>query len=170
MTMAKQIPLTRGLFAVVDEADFAALNRFRWHAVPKSTGKTGVGWYAKRMGRKGTDEPRNVYMHRAITGVGASQEVDHRDGDGLNNRRQNLRPASRAQNCANTRRPTASFRGVSWDKAGCKWRASIQVSGRRYGLGAYKDPVDAALAYDEAARRLWAEFAVVNFPKQAEAA
>ena len=104
-------------------------------------------------------------MHNVIAGA---PQVDHVNGDGLDNRRANLRPASTAQNARNRSRPSTNrsgFKGVSWVRDRGHWRAGIKVDGRSLNLGSFADPVEAAKAYDEAARRLHGKFARPNFPE-----
>ena len=105
-------------------------------------------------------------MHRLILGCGPGEEVDHRNGNGLDNRRGNLRPATHALNQANVRRVRAKsgFKGVSrWVRPSPRpWRAHITVKGRMKFLGAFATPEEAARAYDAAARELFGEFACTN--------
>jgi hypothetical protein len=163
--MAKHIPLTKGKFAVVDDSDYAALAQFKWQAH-----LNGGVWYAQRwvserprshpLGRK----KRCILMHRQILEATADREVDHRNHDGLDNRRENLRAATRSGNTANGRPARArKFRGVY--PAGRRWCAAISnyPSSVRY-LGYFDDPVDAARAYDAAAIEKYGEFATLNFP------
>ncbi len=164
-----QIPLTHGQVAIVDDEDYDYLSQFTWRAT-----FDGHHWYARA-----TISGRRVYLHR-IVGRGYSQidlstgksravdKVDHRDGDGLNNRRANLRVADHAQNMQNTvGRPTgrkSSFKGVSPGVGSMegKWRASIQVAGQQQHLGHYSTERDAAEAYNEAAEQAFGEWARLN--------
>ena len=108
----------------------------------------------------------NLYMHSLITGFA---EVDHWDGDGLNNRRSNLREVTHAQNMGNARKQygcSSQYKGVYW--GGKKWQAQIGVNhGTRY-LGRFVNEEDAARAYDAAALEAWGEFARLNFPGQVQ--
>lgn len=152
------VPLTQGKEAVIDAADAERVLAHKWHAF-----WTGRRWYAARS--IGTSRQRQyVYMHRFILDTPTGLWTDHKDGDGLNNRRSNLRDATPQQNCANSagRLPGASgYRGVFRKRA--KWGARIGHNGRTIHLGTFADPEDAARAYDEAARQLHGEFAVTNF-------
>lgn len=156
----KQIPLTRGLFALVDDADFYWLNQWKWTAQATERGV----WYAVRMvPSKGKRRQAAIKMHCQIMG---SVWIDHKDCDGLNNQRHNLRPATNSQNQAN-RRPNkntrSGFKGVSWNDD--SWMARIQVNGKRHFLGEFPTSTQAAIAYDEAAIKYFGEFARVNFPE-----
>jgi hypothetical protein len=103
-------------------------------------------------------------MHRLLLGVSNDVQVDHVNGDRLDNRRANLRPATSSENMCN-RKGSASFKGVHWDKRNKKWRVSIQVKRKIVRLGRFTDPIEAARAYDEAATVHHGEFAVLNFPR-----
>lgn len=157
----KHIPLSQNKTALVDDADHESLVRFEWFAL-----EVNGNWYAARKvkveGRQAT-----VYMHRQILGHSALPLIDHKDRNGLNNTRANLRFATRAQNMANTgkqRRNTTGFRGVTWIAKLGKWRAQIGFENRKIAAGCHASIVDAAKAYDAKARELFGEFAVLNFP------
>lgn len=155
---ARWIALTRGRFALVDAADYDALSAHRWHF---------DGYYASRRGPEfAPGRSEHIYMHRAIVGAPADLEVDHRNADKLDNRRGNLRLASRRQNVVNagkSRRNTSGFKGVSWHAQRGRWRASIRANGRQVHLGLFDDPAAAARAYDSAAMVHHGEFARLNF-------
>jgi hypothetical protein len=156
--MAK-IPLSKGLFATVDDEDFERLSKFKWCAV-----NMGGRWYATR-GRWAGEEKKSksVPMHRDII-VTDAKDIDHIDGDGLNNTRANLRPATRAQNLWNSRktRGKSRFKGVHFHTQNKKWRATIMAHGKKYELGCHSTEEQAALAYDKAAAELFGEFARLN--------
>jgi hypothetical protein len=106
-------------------------------------------------------------MHQLITGWPLT---DHINGNGLDNRRANLRPASAEENQRNQRKThgTSRYKGVCWFKATKRWHAQIRTGGKRHHLGFYTEEVEAALAYDAAARNLFGDFAAVNFPMPGE--
>lgn len=109
-------------------------------------------------------------MHREILQPGPGFEVDHVNGDGLDNRRANLRECVRTQNNANHglgRLNASGFKGVSWDAANRRWRTSISAAGVTRNLGRYDRPEDAARAYDRAAVATFGDFARLNFPEGA---
>ena len=158
----KTIELTQGKEALVDDQDFAHLSQWKWCAIFK-----GRGWYAQRRLRRKEvgDGPRGTtYMHNQIIGG----RVDHRDGNGLNNQRSNLRPAGDQQNKRAFRQKplgkSSRFRGVHWHSATGKWKAEITVDYRNIYLGVHASEEAAARAYDEAARQYFGEFASPNFP------
>lgn len=107
---------------------------------------------------------RTVYMHRFIVGADEDVEVDHRNGNGLDNRRSNLRVASHQQNLANQRHQTgvsSRFRGVSRYRGG-RWQASIKIDGKSRYVGHFDTEEEAALAWNAAALAAWGEFARLN--------
>lgn len=159
----KEIPLTQNKVALIDDEDYESLSRFKWFAR-----WDGHNWYAGRKIRRPDGERRTVFMHKEIIGTTTSIKIDHKDGDGLNNTRHNLRPATTQQNNCNNRirrDNTSGYKGVNLrkEKHCRKWQASIRVNRKRKHLGYYDTPQEAALAYDVAARELFGEFARTNF-------
>jgi len=159
----KEIPLTRGKVALVDAEDYEWLSQFNWYAAQLRPGL----FYAMRNDYVGGTS-RSVYLHRLVMRAKRGQYVDHTNGDGLDNRRENLRFCTNAQNLQNQHRTSGSspYKGVSWSKRARKWTAQIKAN-RLIHLGYFNSEKKAALAYDEAARRLFAEFARPNFPETA---
>lgn len=150
----KRIPLTRGLVALVDAADFDWLSAFKWHAI-----RTAPGCFYAARGR-------TILMHREL--LPGALEVDHINRNKLDNRRRNLRPATTSQNRANVslrRDNQARRKGVSWSPSCASWRADITTKDGHRFLGHF-DSVDAAARrYDQEAIRIFGEFACVNFPR-----
>lgn len=164
-----EIPLTRGMVALVDEADLPLVGCLKWHVQPCD--KRLGGFYAVngRGGAKPTIAGRR-YMHRMIAGATPGQLVDHINGNGLDNRRCNLRIATHSQNNINRRLGSSTgFRGVERTASG-KYRAKLRADGKIYRTPPFASPHEAACAHDEMARRLQGEFAVLNFPDETEAA
>lgn len=160
--MTREVPLSRGLVALVDDADYELIKGYRWRATP-DVGRRTVYAVAsiREEGRK-----RAVWMHRLITAAPVDSLVDHVNGDGLDNRRSNLRPCSAKQNTRNRRRHennTTGFKGVAQDKRDGRYRAYIMVDGAQVALGGFACPLRAARAYDRAAAEHFGEFASLNF-------
>lgn len=160
----KEVPLTRGYVALVDDDDYERVMQFRWQAKPcaRTVYATRTIWLSR-------DKSTSVTMHRFILGISdAATGVDHRNHDGLDNTRTNLRIASKYDNARNQRKraeSTAPYKGIIWERRKKLWRARIVVNSKRVGLGRFKDPIDAARAYDSAAWTHYGEFAALNFPQ-----
>lgn len=157
----REIQLTQGFVTIVDDEEFENLAGYRWFA---HRGKTTV--YAYRRGPRTPGKQPCILMHRVIARASGDQDVDHRDGDGLNNQRTNLRLANDSQNAANRTRLTSNTsgrRGVTWHRKLRRWQVSIKKSRKAIYLGLFDDLDDAARAYDVAARELFGEFARPNF-------
>ena len=158
-----EITLHGGRRALVDDDDYERLRGVRWHVMKLGGPKAKLAyWYAARGGREG--EPANVLMHREIMGVGPSEIVDHVNGDTLDNRRCNLRVATRSQNCANRQKNVGrvGYKGVYRPRGSQRYYATITAVGETYPLGSFEDQVEAALAYDMKAIELFGPFARPN--------
>lgn len=157
-----EIAITRGYVAIVDDEDLDWLSQWSWSFRPAQGRAVG---YACR-GVKEGGRQREISMHRMILGFGGAPCVDHINGYGLDNRRANLRFASRSENAINSvRAPGRSgFRGVFRERSG-RWFAHIRTEGRVRRLGTFDTPEEAAVVYDAAARVLHGSFAVLNFPE-----
>lgn len=146
---------------LVDDIDVHWLEDGYW-----SIHKYGNGLYYASGNLPGSSKTR--YLHRVIMGEPEDMEVDHRNGNGLDNRRRNLRITSHALNQANQRPQvgkSSPFKGVSWHRISKRWHASIKVDGKKRHLGSFLDELEAAHAYDLAATEVWGEFARPNLPK-----
>ncbi len=154
-----EVMSTKGESIQIDEEDFPKVSARRWYVVQPDGKKS----YAMSRGRDG----KTVYLHRLVMDVGPGEEIDHKNGDGLDNRKHNLRIATRQQNCANTPpQPsnTSGFKGVYWRKERRSWVALIQVNRRQRYIGSFRSKEDAARAYDRVAHDVFGEFAYLNFP------
>lgn len=160
--MTVEIPLSRGLIALVDDEDAASVGKYRWAAT-----KGRRTWYARRAIKRPDGRWSTELMHTLLSGW---RYVDHRNGNGLDNRRANLRSATNQQNHRNRRKiiSTSRFKGVSWHSQNGRWCAQLTVDRRRYWLGYHGEEGAAARAYDEAAREQFGEFAALNFPLPGE--
>jgi len=160
----KEIQLTMGKIAVVDEEDYELLSQYKWHTCKAA--KRDV-WYAIT-NIKTENGIRRISMHRFIMKVEERGSiVDHKDGDGLNNIKNNLRCCTPSQNNANRKisrtKTTSKYLGVYHRRKTNKCIASIRVKGKSYYLGTFKDEISAAKAYDAAAKIHHGEFANLNF-------
>lgn len=154
--MEKIIDLTQGQVTLVDEADYEDLMRFKWCAIWVARPGAEKKWYARSNG---------VYMHRLLMGH-PEDSVDHRDGNGLNNCRSNLRIGGRSGNARNRKpgRTKSGYIGVWFEPSTGKWRSEITVDYRRIKGGGYASAEEAARGRDKAAKLYHGEFAVLNFP------
>lgn len=158
--MSKIIALNKGEVAIVDDGDFDWLNQWKWHIHRE----TRWGRYAVRTDSR---SGKVVIMHRLIMDAPKGMQVDHINGDGLDNRRENMRLCTNSQNTKNKRlskSSTSGYKGVSWFSKLGKYASRIRVDGELIRLGYFHDPIEAAKVYDEAAKRYFGEFARLNFP------
>lgn len=167
----KQIPLTQGKVALVGDADYNWLNQWNW-----SAHKDHKTFYAMRniimssrseSRRTGQRRMISVLMHRVILGLqpGDEMQCDHRDGNGLNNRRSNLRFCTAMQNGQSRRNQkmgTSRYKGVCWHRGEGKWYSQIGVNKKRIYVGSFDSEVAAAQAYDAAALKYHRNFALTN--------
>jgi hypothetical protein len=160
----REIELTRGQKALVDDADYKELNKYKWYAAWRPRQRL---FYACRHDENGRQR-RCIYMHRQIMKARPGQRVDHvHSSDTLNNRRENLRFCTQSQNMYNTRKlsisATSRYKGVYWHHGCRKWCAQITIEHKRHHLGLFLVEEDAARAYDVAAQRVATRFALTNF-------
>lgn len=160
--------LGSGRFAQVDDHKLEVVSAHTWWLLVPQKGSTVYAVTqirGDRCGECGHRPIRTIGMHNLVTGW---PYVDHEDGDGLNNQRYNLREANQALNEAakHKRAGTSSqFKGVCWDNTKGKWQAGLNTGGKFKFLGRYDDEIEAAKAYDAAARDIWPGFARLNFPE-----
>lgn len=188
------IPLTRGQFAIVDAEDYPRLSRFTWftegthknyYAVRKENGKS-IKMHRQIMGlpstiiaesskdqvlenspSTSTAKNSTLKTHNCHRHFGDCIVVDHIDHNGLNNQKKNLRVCTFAENCRNLhniRHKTSKYKGVHWRKRSKKWAAAIRCNNKTYHLGYFHDEIQAAKAYDRAAKKYHGNFASLNLP------
>ncbi len=159
----KKIPLVnnRG-FALIDDEDFERVSQHKWSLLKnknKDYAQTGI---------KINNKWETVRMHRFILDTKKNRDSDHRDGNGLNNQKYNLRLCTRSQNLMNQQSIIGSskYKGVCWDKSRKKWYSCIMINYKNIWLGRHELEIDAAEAYDRAAIKYFSEFARLNFPEK----
>lgn len=148
------VPLTKGYVAVIDAADVDLVRGRSWQAV-----EAGRCVYAAT-----TIGGKRVYLHRHLTAAPTGVEVDHRDGNGLDCRRSNIRiatPTENRQNKGLTAQNRSGLKGASWNANAGKWEANIRAAGKRHYLGLFETALAAHEAYAHAARDLHGDFARV---------
>lgn len=159
----KEIQLTQGKVALVDDEDYEYLNQFKWYA--HKDYKSPNIWYAVRSEyTKG--KLTMISMHWVIMN---KKLIDHVDTDGLNNQKYNLRHCTRQQNSQNKnvyKNSTSTFKGVCWNIIKQKWQTSIGYNSKRIFLGYYISKIEAAKEYDIKAKELFGEFANLNFKER----
>lgn len=159
----RKIPLGHNEFALIDDEDFDFINQWKWclFKTKRTTTK-----YAKRGVYVSKGKSKTIFMHRILLGLNDPNILcDHKDHNGLNNQRNNLRPATKSQNCANKKPPkntTSNYLGVSWHKLSKRWIVHIRSKGVHKHVGLFKNEKDAAIAYNVAAINAHGDFANLN--------
>ena len=167
LKMSKRIPITQGQYAIVDDEDYEWLNQWKWQAR-----KYRDTFYVRRQQWLKAEKKNTVIlMHRQILKAKKGEDVDHIDHNPLDNRKTNIRICTRSQNMANrgsTKNASSKYKGVFWSKNCKKWIAQIQHNYKRMHLGCFCQEIEAAKAYDRKAKKLFGEYAYLNFNEQKE--
>lgn len=154
----KEIILSKTQIAIIDDDDFERIIKFKWHAVQK---RRGGKFYAERSFRL-NGKRKNVRLHHEI--LQTNNMVDHINGNGLDNRKENLRICNNSQNHQNIPKrigiTSSKYKGVTKRKNG--WEANIAFNNKRKYLGNFKTEIEAAIAYNNAAIQFHKEFANIN--------
>lgn len=154
----KEIALSQGKVSIISDKDFDEVSVFKW---------SFTHGYARRTVK--LDGVKNgVYLHRFLMGAKSGEEVDHINGNPLDNRRENLRLCTHSENLKNKKTPshnTSGYKGVSYFKHGKRlkrWKVEIKVGGKAKCLGYYFTPIEAATVYNRKAIEIYGEFAKLN--------
>ena len=156
----KEIKLTQGKVALVDDEDYERVDQFKWTAI-----KLGHSYYAVRQFWTG-GKHQNILMHRFILGD-STHEIDHKNNDGLDNRKCNIRYCTRTENLRNRlpfRGGSSAYKGVRKPVNYNKYIASIRVCKKPIHIGVFINEIDAAKAYDNAVKKYFGDFGYLNFP------
>jgi hypothetical protein len=156
----KEIPLTQGYVAIVDDNLSGEFLNHKWSASVSIRSDGSKSVYAKRH-----PGGKAIYLHRLIMNAKNGEHVDHVNGNGLDCRKENMRICTNTENQYNKRPQsggTSKYKGVYWEKSRSKWHASIMLNKKRFPLGRFTSEIDAARAYDAAALKYFGEFARIN--------
>lgn len=164
----KEIELSQGKFALVDDEDFDYLNQWKWTLSNQVNHMYACRNRYYRI--DGKQKTQYIRMHRLLMGVTDPKiQVDHINHDGLDNRRENLRICTNAENCRNRRKikgtHTSIYKGVDWEGRNktSPWRVQVMTEQKkRITVGYFKTEIEAAIAYNEAALKYHGEFAYLN--------
>jgi len=152
-------------YAKVDPVDYKRLRGYEWFATKKGSNS----FYARRHSAGSKGKEKLIYLHHEVIKVPERMVVDHINHDGMDNRRANLRAATHSQNMCHRRKRSGAtqskYKGIYWKKKNRKWQALITFEKKRIYLGHFRNEIDAAKAYDRAARKYHGEFACLNFPQ-----
>ena len=154
-----------------DDEDHDLISKYNWYilsakrVIPNENQYYAAGSIRDKQGKWTT-----IQMHRLLMGEQEGKVIDHINGNGLDNRRCNLRFATYSQNFANSRsrHGSSKYKGVTLRKTSGSWQAAIQVNKKSYYLGNFRSEIEAAKAYDKEALRVWGEYARLNFPPLAD--
>lgn len=160
----KLLSLNYGPPSKVDDDVHAWASRWKWSY---DRGYASRRKYVQTIYTDGVSKQKytKLYLHREIMATKSGEQVDHINGDGLDNRRKNLRICTQRQNTFNRRKQTncrSGFKGVYWHKKAKKWASEVRADGTKYYLGLFESPIDAALAYNQAAQKYHGKFARLN--------
>lgn len=160
--MTKKIKLSENIFAIVDDFDYEYLSEFKWYL--HNAGYAVRDQYLGRV--NGKKKKKCILMHRVINDTPDNMHTDHKNGNKLDNRKENLRACTMGQNMCNVKARTnkvhSKYKGVSWDYKNKKWHVKITKDKKTINLGRFISEVEAGVAYNKAALKHFGEFALLN--------
>lgn len=158
----KQIPLTQGKVTIIDDEDYELASLHKWYA------HKGCNTFYARTNVYKEGKRTITSLHQLIMGTFPGKNVDHINGDGLDNRKENLRVCTTQENSRNSHyvKGSSVYKGISFNKKRQKWQASIKFNGTNKFLGYFAEEIMAAQAYDRAASEYFGEFAKLNFGRK----
>lgn len=146
----------------VDDEDHEMLSGFKWRLDKYGYARTTTRAFSERDRKRGSQS--YALIHSSVRWTPKGMQIDHINGDKLDNRRKNLRVCTPQQNCFNrTSYGKSRYKGVSWHQSASKWQVYIQKDGVAKYVGVFKDEKEAARAYDNEAKRLFGDYAKLNF-------
>ena len=161
----RRIRMAQPRYAKVDPADYKRLKRYEWITRKGKNSFYTLRYVAGGKGKKGT----LIYLHQEVIEVPKGMVIDHINHDGMDNRCANLRPATYSQNLCHRKKRSgvtqSKYKGIYWIKNSRKWQALITFEKKKICLGYFRSEIDAARAYDRAAKMYHGEFASPNFPQ-----
>lgn len=155
----KKIPLSQNKFALVDDEDYEGLYKYNWFYVNEYAVRTKLIFEMEKQPQK------TIRMHRVINNTPDGFETDHINHNKLDNRKVNLRNVTRSQNAKNRKKKakaSSEYKGVYWHKNRKKWSVRIFFNKKRFYLGSYISELKAAKIYNQAAKKLFGEYAYLN--------
>lgn len=157
------LPLSKGS-CIIDLEDYYKVSQYTWNDSAKGS---NTNYIVTTIGTRKNNNRKTLRLHRVLMSESNFSFIDHKNGDGYDNRKDNLRFCTRSDNAANSKKMrkkvTSVYKGVRWFHKTLKWKSCLRINGKLISLGTFKHEIDAALAYDLGATKYFGEFAKTNF-------